>query len=98
MRPSSHGVRALGQELNLARRSHFRLAGAWPRVEGSALALGIEETSPETLQCDFEWLQCFQDYGDLPDTYKSEHRARSVCYLGNVGGTQVQKSVAVLLL
>ena len=57
VRPFSHGVRALGQELNLDRRSHFRLAR---HILRAVVRLGIEETSPEALQCDFQWLQCFE--------------------------------------
>ena len=71
------------------------LATYWGQWSG----LGIEETSPEALQCDFQWLQCFEISGIcLIITLNLGSLLFVIWAIWQFGGTQVQKSDAALLL
>ena len=82
VRPSSHGVRALGQELNLDRRSHFRLARHVLRAVVRAWDRRNVARSPAVR---FPMATVFRDFGSLPDNYfEPRRRVSSVCHLGNL--------------
>ena len=99
VRPSSHGARALGQELNFDRRSHFRLARhIWSAVVRAWDRRDVAR-SPAVR---FPMATVFRDFGNQIICLIITLNLGSLLFvtwaIWQFGGTQVRKSDAALLL